>query len=467
MAPYFDMSEIRFNNAGTRIAYTCKKMTGRDYALGTDSDIYMYDIETGTTENLTAGMRGYDRYPRFSPDDRNLAFTSMARAGNESDKARLMVLDLVTRVKKDLTTGFDHSAENVEWNDDERLFFISAMQGTMNICSVTLQEAGNVTVNLYGPYDVNRFSVQRGHMVAEISSISCPVELFEVEPFSSQISQFTTENTDIVGALTMGNVQKRMVPTTDGKQMLTWVVFPPDFDPAKKYPLLLYCQGGPQSTVSQFWSYRWNLQLMAAQGYVVVAPNRRGTPSFGQQWLDQISGDYSGQNIRDYLSAIDHVAAEPWADRARMGCVGASYGGYSAFFLAGHHQKRFKAFIAHCGMFNLESMYGSTEELWFPNNDLGGAWWSDAPTAKRSYANSPHRFVRSWDTPIMIITGANDFRIPYTESLQAFTAARLMGLPSRLVFFENEAHQVFSPQNSLVWNREFFSWLDTYVKNPE
>jgi dipeptidyl aminopeptidase/acylaminoacyl peptidase len=218
--------------------------------------------------------------------------------------------------------------------------------------------------------------------------------------------------------------------------------------------------------VSQFWSYRWNFQLMAAQGYVVVAPNRRGVPSFGQAWLDQISGDYSGQNIRDYLSAIDYVAKEPWADNDRLGCVGASYGGYSVFFLAGHHQKRFKAFIAHCGMFNLESMYGSTEELWFTNNDLGGPWWSDDATAKRSYANSPHRFVKNWDTPILIITGANDFRIPYTESLQAFTAAQLVGVPSRLVFFEDEAHQIFKPQNSLAWNREFFDWLDTYVKNP-
>ena len=249
--------------------------------------------------------------------------------------------------------------------------------------------------------------------------------------------------------------------------MLTWVILPPDFDSTKTYPVLLYCQGGPQSVVSQRWSFRWNFQLMAAQGYIVVAPNRRGLPSFGQEWLDQISGDYSGQNIRDYLSAIDDVAREPWADETRMGCVGASYGGYSVYFLAGNHQKRFKAFIAHCGMFNFESMYCGTEELWFPNNDLGGSYWSDSPVAKRSYANSPHKFVKNWDTPILIFSGLNDFRIPYTENLQAYTAAQLMGVPARLVAFENEAHQVFKPQNSLVWQREFFGWLDKYVKNPQ
>ena len=280
------------------------------------------------------------------------------------------------------------------------------------------------------------------------------------------MTRITNTNPEIYDHIRMGEVRERWIRTTDGRQMLTWVVLPPDFDSTERYPALLYCQGGPQSVVSQFWSYRWNLQLMAAQGYVVVAPNRRGVPSFGQQWQDQISGDYSGQNIRDYLSAIDDVAAEPWVDGGRLGCVGASYGGYSVFFLAGHHQKRFKAFIAHCGMFNLESMYGATEELWFPNNDLGGPYWSDDTTAQRSYANSPHKFVKNWDTPILIFSGQGDFRIPYTESLQAFTA-RLMGVPSRLVSFEDEAHQIFKPQNSLVWNREFFGWLDKYLKHTE
>ncbi len=466
MAPYFDMDEIAWNNQGTQVAYTCKKLQGTQYALSTDSDIYVYDTESNTTRNLTQGMPGYDKYPRFSPDDQHLAFTSMRRAGNESDKERLMVIHLADGNMEELVPAFDYSAQNVRWDDNTSLFFISPMEGTNRLCRVSLDDK-EVAVTLYGEFDVNRFTWNGGTMVAEIVSLSAPAELFRVDPYGGQTSQFTTVNAGILNHIKMGQTYRRMVRTTDNKQMLVRVVTPPDFDERKKYPVLLFCEGGPQSTVSQFWSYRWNFQLMAAQGYVVVAPNRRGCPSFGQEWLDQISGDYSGQNIRDYLSAIDDVLREPWADASRVGCVGASYGGYSVFFLAGCHQKRFKAFIAHCGMFNLESMYGATEELWFPNNDLGGPYWSDDATARRSYANSPHRFVKNWDTPMLIITGANDFRIPYTESLQAFTAAQLRGIPSRLVFFENEAHQVFKPQNSLAWNREFFSWLDQWVKDPE
>ena len=290
-------------------------------------------------------------------------------------------------------------------------------------------------------------------------------ELFEFNLKGGAMSKITAVNDFVYNNIKMGEVQKRWVKTTDGKQMLVWVILPPEFDASKKYPTLLYCQGGPQSVVSQFWSYRWNFQLMAAKGYVVVAPNRRGLPSFGQEWLDQISGDYSGQNIKDYLAAIDDVAKEPWCDKERLGCVGASYGGYSTFYLAGHHEKRFKAFIAHCGIFNFESMYGETEELFFLNNDYGGNYWDkENKTAMRSYANSPHKAVDKWDTPILIITGERDYRIPYTQSLQAFTAARVRGIPSRLVSFEDEAHQVFKPQNSLVWNREFFGWLDNYLK---
>ncbi len=464
-APYFDMGEIDWSNAGTRIAYTCKKLAGTQYAVSTDSDIYIYDLESKQTVNITEGMPGYDKYPRFSPDDLHIAFTSMRRPGNEADKARLFIYNVTNGEKEDVTADFDYSADNVEWDDNSHLLFIAAMKGTNRLCYLDIAaEESDVIVTLYGEYDINRFTKRGGQMVAEITTLSMPTELHKVDPYSGQTSQFTTVNDNILGKIKMGTVQKRMVRTTDGQEMLTWVVLPPDFDPAKKYPTLLYCQGGPQSTISQLWSYRWNFQLMAAQGYIVVAPNRRGCPSFGQEWLDQISGDYSGQNIRDYLSAIDDVAKEPWCDRDRMGCVGASYGGYSAFFLAGNHQKRFKAFIAHCGMFNLESMYGSTEELWFPTNDLGGPYWSDDATAKRSYANSPHRFVKNWDSPILIFVGENDFRIPYAESLQAFTAAQIVGVPSRLVVFENEAHQVFKAQNSLVWNREFFNWLDTYVK---
>ncbi|HPS28562.1 MAG TPA: alpha/beta fold hydrolase, partial [Candidatus Paceibacterota bacterium] len=278
-------------------------------------------------------------------------------------------------------------------------------------------------------------------------------------------TQITFTNKKIYESIKMGEVQERWVKTTDNKDMLVWVILPPNFDKTKKYPALLYCQGGPQSTVSQFWSYRWNFQIMAANGYVVVAPNRRGVPSFGKAWNAQISGDYSGQNIKDYLNAIDDVRKEPWVNNDKLGCVGASYGGYSVFYLAGHHQKRFKAFIAHCGMYNFESFYGATEETWFPNNDLGGPYWDkNNAIAQKSYANSPHKFVQNWDTPIMIITGERDYRIPFTESLQAFNAAQLRGIPSKLLVFPDETHFVVKPQNAVVWQREFFGWLDKWLK---
>ncbi len=465
MAPYFDAAEIAWNNAGTQLAYTCKKMTGKQYALSTNSDIYLYDLASNKTTNITEGMMGYDKYPRFSPDDSMVAFTSMERDGNESDKDRLFVTKLATGEKLYLTKDFDYNAGNVVWDGNDKLYFLTPIRATYQLCRVGL-DGSPVEVVTRGAHDLNAFTMGGGKLVAERTTLSSPTELYAVNLSDGTLTQLTNTNAEIYDNIKMGEVRERMVKTTDNKEMLTWVILPPDFDSTKSYPVLLYCQGGPQSVVSQRWSYRWNYQLMAAQGYIVVAPNRRGLPSFGQEWLDQISGDYSGQNIRDYLSAIDDVAREPWADENRMGCVGASYGGYSVYFLAGNHQKRFKAFIAHCGMFNLESMYCGTEELWFPNNDLGGPYWSDSPVAKRSYANSPHKFVKNWDTPILIFSGLNDFRIPYTENLQAYTAAQLMGVPARLVAFENEAHQVFKPQNSLVWQREFFGWLDKYVKNP-
>ena len=465
MAPYFDAAEIAWNNAGTQLAYTCKKMTGKQYALSTNSDIYLYDLASNKTINITEGMMGYDKYPRFSPDDSMVAFTSMERDGNESDKDRLFVTKLGTGERLYLTKDFDYNAGNVVWDGNDKLYFLTPIRATYQLCRVGL-DGSPVELVTRGAHDLNAFTMGGGKLVAERTTLSSPTELFAVNLSDGTLTQLTNTNAEIYDNIKMGEVRERMVKTTDNKEMLTWVILPPDFDSTKSYPVLLYCQGGPQSVVSQRWSYRWNYQLMAAQGYIVVAPNRRGLPSFGQEWLDQISGDYSGQNIRDYLSAIDDVAREPWADENRMGCVGASYGGYSVYFLAGNHNKRFKAFIAHCGMFNFESMYCGTEELWFPNNDLGGPYWSDSPVAKRSYANSPHKFVKNWDTPILIFSGLNDFRIPYTENLQAYTAAQLMGVPARLVAFENEAHQVFKPQNSLVWQREFFGWLDKYVKNP-
>ena len=474
LAPYFDVAEIAWSNNGKMLAYTCKPLTGTEYAISTDSDIFIYNTEDGSTLNINKiltnrGMRimefvGYDRYPVWSPDDSQLAFCSMATPGYESDKDRLFVYDLASQQHSYLTPDFDHSASNVIWKDNSTLYFLSPIEGTQQICKV-VTDAKKVDVITSGDHDIATMSIAGDKCLTTLMTISRDKEIYEANLADGSLSQLSNINAHVYDNVKMGEVQKRWIKTTDGKEMLTWVILPPDFDPTKKYPTLLYCEGGPQSVVSQGWSYRWNFQLMASQGYVVVAPNRRGCPSFGSEWREQISGDYAGQNIQDYLAAIDAVAKEPWCNTDKLGCVGASYGGYSVYYLAGNHDKRFKAFISHCGIFNFESMYGETEELFFINHDYGGNYWDkENKVAQRSYANSPHKFVDKWDTPIMIITGEYDFRIPYTQSLQAFTAARLKGVDSRLVEFENEGHQVFKPQNSIVWNREFFGWLDKYLK---
>ena len=471
LAPYFDTAEIRLSPDGSQLAYTCKPLTGVDYALSTDSDIFLYDFATEATRNLSKEAAatgvdkfvGYDKYPVFSPNGKKIAFRSQRRPGNEADQQRLWVYDLETNECTYITRGQDYCVTEVAWDGDEAIYFVLPWRGTHQVAHIDL--AGNMKHITKGNHDINNFTFAGGKIVANMNTISKAVELYDVNLESGELTQLTDVNREIYDNIKFGEVQERWITTTDGKKMLTWVILPPNFDPTKKYPTLLYCQGGPQSTVSQFWSYRWNFQLMAAEGYVVVAPNRRGCPSFGQEWTDQISGDYSGQNIKDYLAAIDEVSKEPWVDVDHRGCVGASYGGYSTYYLAGVHENRFKAFIAHCGIFNFESMYGHTEELFFVTNDYGGAYWeSDNATAMRSYANSPHKKVANWNAPIMIITGEKDYRIPYSQSLEAFTAARVQGLDARLVSFENEAHQVFQPQNSVVWNREFFDWLNTYLK---
>ena len=471
LAPYFDTAEIRLSPDGTMLAYTCKPLTGTEYALSTDSDIFLYDFATEATRNLSKEAAakgadkfvGYDKYPVFSPDGTKIAFRSQRRPGNEADQQRLWVYDLATNECNYITRGQDYCVTEVVWDGNEAMYFVLPWRGTHQVAHIDL--AGNMKHITKGNHDINAFTFAGGKIVANMNTISKAVELYDVNLESGELTQLTDVNREIYDNIDFGNVEERWITTTDGKKMLTWVIYPPHFDPAKKYPTLLYCQGGPQSTVSQFWSYRWNFQLMAAEGYIIVAPNRRGCPSFGQEWTDQISGDYSGQNIRDYLAAIDEVSKEPFVDTDKRGCVGASYGGYSTYYLAGVHEGRFKAFIAHCGIFNFESMYGHTEELFFVTNDYGGAYWeTDNATAMRSYANSPHKKVGNWDSPIMIITGEKDYRIPYSQSLEAFTAARVQGIDARLVSFENEAHQVFQPQNSVVWNREFFDWLNKYLK---
>ena len=471
LAPYFDTAEIRLSPDGSMLAYTCKPLTGTEYALSTDSDIFLYDFATEATRNLSKEAAakgadkfvGYDKYPVFSPDGTKIAFRSQRRPGNEADQQRLWVYDLATDECSYITRGQDYCVTEVVWDGNEAMYFVLPWRGTHQVAHIDL--AGNMKHITKGNHDINAFTFAGGKIVANMNTISKAVELYDVNLESGELTQLTDVNREIYDNIDFGKVEERWITTTDGKKMLTWVIYPPHFDPAKKYPTLLYCQGGPQSTVSQFWSYRWNFQLMAAEGYIIVAPNRRGCPSFGQEWTDQISGDYSGQNIRDYLAAIDEVSKEPFVDTDKRGCVGASYGGYSTYYLAGVHEGRFKAFIAHCGIFNFESMYGHTEELFFVTNDYGGAYWEmDNAVAQRSYANSPHKKVGNWDSPIMIITGEKDYRIPYSQSLEAFTAARVQGIDARLVSFENEAHQVFQPQNSVVWNREFFDWLNKYLK---
>jgi len=465
MSPYFDESEIAWSPCGKIIAYSCKKQIGKEYATGTNSDIYFYNVEDGKTKNVTEGMAGYDKYPAFSPDGKNLAWQSMETPGYESDKHRLFVMNLETGEKTYMTKGFDQNADNITWSGcGSDIIFISGTKGTEQIYKVNL-ESKEITQVTNGQHNYIWFSPAQGTLVGMKMAINMAPEIFTIEPKTGNETQISFINKHIYDNITLGETQQRWMKTVDGKDMLVQVILPPNFDETKEYPALLYCQGGPQSTVSQFWSYRWNFQIMAAHGYVVVAPNRRGVPSFGQEWNAQISGDYSGLNIQDYLTAIDNMAKESWVDGNRLGAVGASYGGYSVYYLAGMHNKRFKAFIAHNGMFNFESFYASTEETFFPNHDFGGPYWDkNNKVAQKSFANSPHKMVQNWDTPIMVVVGERDFRIAYTEGLQAFNAAQLQGVPSRLLVFPDETHFVTKPQNAVIWQREFFGWLDKWLK---
>lgn len=462
LSPYFESQEITWSPDGNYIAYTSKKLKGREAAISTNSDIYLYDVEADTAFDITVENPGYDRNPVFSPDSKKIAYNSMLTAGYESDKDRLMVYDIESKAKTDITKNLDQSASNMVWSKDgSTIYFISGIQATFQVYSANVATSGIKQITS-GWHDYTWIGLAENNLVGSKMSMSMATELFRIDPATGAETQLTYTNKNIYDKIKMGKVTRKWVETTDKKRMLVWVVLPPDFDSTKRYPALLYCQGGPQSAVSQFFSYRWNLQLMAANEYVIIAPNRRGLPTFGSEWNLQISGDYGGQNMRDYLSATDALKKEPYVDENRLGCVGASYGGYSVLYLAGIHQKRFKAFISHCGIFNLESQYAETEETFFPNFDFKGAYWQN-PRPK-SYDYSPHKLVQNWDTPIMLITGEKDFRIPYTESLQAFNAAQLRGIPSKLLIFPDENHWVMKPQNSILWQREFFGWLDKWLK---
>ena len=465
LSPYFESNEITWSPDGKMIAYTCKKLSGKDYAISTNSEIYLYDLATKSTTNLTEGMPGYDKYPVFSHNGKFLAWMSMATPGYESDKMRLFVYNFETNEKKDLTAQFDQNASEYQWSaDDKKIFFTTDIRGTKQIYSINV-ETNFIKPITQGKHDINTFKLVGNTMVASKMSMKMASELFNVNSETGEMQALTQINKNIYDKVAMGESREHWIKTVDGKQMLVWLIYPPNFDSTKKYPAILYCQGGPQSMVSQFFSFRWNFQIMAANDYIIVAPNRRGLPGFGQEWNAEISGDYGGLNMQDYLSAIDDAKKLPYVDAEHLGCVGASYGGFSVYWLAGHHQKRFKAFIAHCGMFNLESQYAETEEIFFTNHDLGGAFWEkDNKIAQRSYANSPHRFVQNWDTPILIISGEHDFRIPFTENMQAFNVAQLLNIPSKLLIFPEESHFVLKPQNSILWQREFFAWLDHWLK---
>ena len=447
------------------IAYTSRKKTGREYTLSTNSDIYLYNIETKKTTNITEENKGYDINPCFSPDGKYVAWLSMERDGYESDKERLFIKKLETGEKTYLTADFDYNADDFCWNQSSSsIYMVSCVKGTTQLFEVQVKEAGRITPVTQGQHDYTSVANADGCLIGLRRSMSAPPEVYAVSPDRKEIN-ISQENTDILRQITMGKVEERWIKTTDGKDMLAWIVYPPHFDPSKKYPAILYCQGGPQNTISQFWSLRWNLQLMAAHDYIIVAPNRRGVPGFGQAWNEQISGDYGGQNMKDYLSAIDVMAKEPFVDETRLGCTGASYGGFSVFWLAGNHNKRFKAFWAHAGIFNMESKYLETEEIWFPNWDYGGPFWDKSnKIAQNSYANSPHRFVEKWDTPIAVSHGELDYRILASQGMMAFNAAQLRGIPSRLLIFPNENHWILQPQNGILFQREFFRWFDQWLK---
>lgn len=471
MRPFGGVESFAWSPDSKILVYTSRKKTGMEYALSTNSDLYAYNLTTGTTTNLTEGMMGYDTNPAFSPDGRYMAWLSMERDGYEADKNRLFIRDNATGQKTDLTSDWDYTIEEFAWNPNgKNIWFIAYHQGVAPIFNMEVA-THKVTTVAEGLYDYTTLApVDNKTIVTMRHSMLRPNEIYRIGPKTKKGVKedvaLTDINGDIFAQLTMPTIEAKKVPTTDGKEMLTWVIYPPKFDASQKYPAILYCQGGPQSAVSQFWSYRWNFALMASNGYIMIAPNRRGVPGFGTEWEEQISKDYPGQNMRDYLSAVDYMKAnEPAIDPARIGATGASYGGFSVYWLAGNHDKRFAALLAHAGIFNTEAQYLETEEMWFANWDMGGAFWDkDNAVAQRTFATSPHRFVDRWDTPIMISHGEKDYRILASQGMAAFNAAKMRGIPAEMVIFPDENHWILKPQNAVMWQRLFFRWFDRWLK---
>lgn len=463
LPPFGGSDQLVFSLDSKRIIYSCKKKIGKEFALSTNSDLYEYTIENKSTVCLTSNYKGYDANARFSPSGKLLAWSSMAHDGFESDKNDIILRDLLTGKDVNITEKADLTVEEFMFSADEKvIYFLSPMKGTKQLFSIELKTK-MVKQLTFGQFDLVSIDLAPMAIIVGRQSMIEPTDLYSVSLKKFEMKRLTAVNKSILDNIQLPKVEEKWVETTDGQKMLVWMVLPPNFDATQKYPALLYCQGGPQSMVSQFFSYRWNLALMASQGYVVVAPNRRGLPGFGQKWNDAISKDWGGQSIQDYLSAIDYAAKEPYVDATRLGAVGASYGGYSVYYLAGKHEGRFKTFVSHCGLFNLESWYGTTEELFFANWDNRGPYWLNEN--KEYYLkNSPHNFVQNWDTPILVIHGGMDFRVPEGEGMQAFQAAQLKGLRSKYLLFPKEGHWITTPQNGILWFREFFEWLETDLK---
>ncbi len=495
MLPFGGTEQLAWAPSSDQLLYTCRKKLGKAYALSTDSDIFLYDIASGATRNLckpadykdqeidaTRSLQdqgvnaqredmnvGYDQNPQFSPNGRYVAWLSMERDGYESDRSRLCVLNLQTGEKTYVTEAFQSGVDAFAWAPNSKtIYFSGVWHGKTQLYSTNLKGEVSQLTDEQADFALIAASADGNFLIASKQSMAQATEIYKLSLKSrhAKPEQITDENGTFYASLDWGKVSERWVKTVDGKDMLCWVVYPPHFDPTKKYPTLLFCEGGPQSPVSQFWSYRWNFQIMAANGYIVIAPNRRGLPGFGMEWLEEISGDYTGLCMQDYLSAIDDISKENYVDTERLGAVGASFGGFSVYWLAGNHDKRFKAFIAHDGIYNTQQQYVETEEMWFPNWDLKAAPWlrTESGELQKAYATSPHLYVDRWDTPILCIHGQRDFRIEYTQAESAFAAARLRGIDAQLLLFPDENHWVLKPQNGILWQRTFFRWLDKWLK---
>ena len=471
--PFGGADAFAWSPDSRQLVYSSRKLSGKDYAFSTNTDLYLYDVAQGkTVRNLTEGNMGYDTDPVFSPDGKTLAWLSMETPKYESDKKRLMTLDMASGEKRDLTAEWDYWPEQIAWSPEgKEIYFTGYYEGTRPSFRIDVATAKIDTI-AGGMWDYEairpvaggkifalRHNMLRPNEVCEINSKACDYD-------TENCKDITEVNKDILSQLAEVKVEKVKVPATDGKFITCWVLLPPGFDPAKKYPSILYCQGGPQQAVSQFFSYRWNFRIMAAHGYVVIAPNRRGLPGFGTEWNRQISGDYGGQNMSDYLSAADYLLSQEYIDPKGMAAIGASYGGFSVYWLAGHHEGRFSALVAHAGIFNVEAQYLETEEMFFADFDLGGPYWEkENAVAQRTYANSPHRFVDKWTAPILVTVGELDYRILASQGMMAFNAAKMRGLETEMLVFPDENHWVLQPQNAILWQRVFFRFLDKYCKH--